>query len=404
MPVSFKTRKVGTVTVDPGYLTILEPADAHIPEPPPAWQTSGRRSVLAEWLTKPTNPLTPRVIVNRLWQHHFGRGLVATPSDFGRLGEKPSHPELLDWLTTQFVAGGWRMKPLHKLIVMSATYRQTAHFAPPQAAVLKDPDNRLLWRFNPLRLDAEQARDAILAASGELKLDMGGPSVAATLPRRSIYTKKIRNTQDDFLRSLDAPAGFQSMPERQPTTTATQSLLLVNGDWPLDRARAMAAHLFKMPQHDDPALVHNAYLSTLARAPAATETQSRHRIPPNPACAAGAKNRPHRYPHRYLADASVLFGTDSAARTHQAMLFKPSSSIEKLRVPVPAAQTEPNTVTIESVVVLDSLYPDAAVRTIASCWNNGKTEPGWSFGITHCQVRLQAQQPDRAILRRRFPV
>lgn len=395
MPVSFKTRKTGNVSVSPGYLTILNPEDAQIPPPPPGSATSGRRTVLADWLTRPTNPLTTRVIVNRIWQHHFGKGIVATPSDFGRLGEKPTHPELLDWLTDQFVQGGWRMKPLHKMIVMSATYRQTAHFTPPQAALLKDPDNRFLWRFNPLRLDAEQARDAVLAASGELKFDMGGEGVPASLPRRSVYTKKIRNTQDDFLRSLDAPSGFQSMPERQPTTTATQSLLLVNGDWPLDRARAMATHLSKLPQHDDSALVHNAYLSTLARAPAATETkaaigflqtqraQLRKESPPPP---------PAQTP---FADASVLFGTDSAARTHQAMLFKPSSSIEKLRVPVPAAQTEPNTFTIESVVVLDSLYPDAAVRTIASRWNNGKTEPGWSFGITSAK---SAYKPNNLIV------
>jgi len=395
MPVSFKTRKVGTVTVDPGYLTILEPADAHIPEPPPAWQTSGRRSVLAEWLTKPTNPLTPRVIVNRLWQHHFGRGLVATPSDFGRLGEKPSHPELLDWLTTQFVAGGWRMKPLHKLIVMSATYRQTAHFAPPQAALVKDPDNRLLWRFNPLRLDAEQARDAILAASGELKLDMGGPSVAAALPRRSIYTKKIRNTQDDFLRSLDAPAGFQSMPERQPTTTATQSLLLVNGDWPLDRARAMAAHLVKMPQHDDPALVRNAYLSTLARPPRPDEakaaiqflqqqrSQLRSEAPPPP---------PVENP---IADATQIFGEGSSAKTSHALILKPGTPAEKLRVPQPVGRTEPPTFSIEAVVQLDTLYPDSSVRTIAARWNNAKTEPGWSFGVTSTK---SAYKPNNLII------
>jgi hypothetical protein len=381
LPVTFKTRKVGAVTVKPGFLTILDPSDASIPAPPPDAQTSGRRTVLANWLARPENPLTTRVIVNRLWQHHFGRGIVGTTSDFGRLGDKPSHPELLDWLTSEFLKGGWHMKPLHKLILMSATYRQTAHVQPPKEVLLKDPDNRLLWRFNPLRLDAEQARDAVLAASGELKPDMGGEGVPPTTPRRTIYTKKIRNTQDDFLRSLDAPAGFQSIAERQSTTTATQSLLLINGDWPLDRSRAMAGSLLKGKPKDDAALVQQAYLKAYSREPSRAEAEAaidflktqraqlrRESPPPPPAVAP-------------LADATKLFGPYNASKTARVLVMKPGTSNEKLRVNLEGAP-EPDAFAIEAVVKLDSLYPDASVRTIAARWNNAKTEPGWSLGVT----------------------
>lgn len=406
VPASFKTRKIGSVTVNPGFLTILDPGDTVIPSPPPGSQTSGRRTVLANWLARPDNPLTTRVIVNRIWQHHFGRGIVGTASDFGRLGEKPTHPELLDWLTSEFVKDGWRMKALHKMILMSETYRQTSRMYDSRFTIddlgagksvgetqirnhkskiinplVVDPENRLLWRFPPLRLDAEQARDAVLAASGELKPDMGGEGVPAVEPRRSIYTKKIRNTQDDFLRSLDAPAGFQSIAERQATTTATQSLLLINGDWPIDRARAMAAGLIKSKPRDDVALVRLAWLRAYSRDPSAAELQSaveflnaqraqlRREAPPPPPVMAP------------LADAARFFGPANASKTAKTLLMKPGAANEKLRVNL-EGRIEPETFAIEAVVHLESLYPDASVRTIAARWNNAKTEPGWSFGVT----------------------
>src|SRR5262249_25440331 len=161
---------------------------------------------------RPDHPLTTRVIVNRIWQYHFGRGLVATASDFGRLGEKPSHPELLDWLAVRFVKEGWSFKALHRLILTSATYRHAAVAPVPAEALRKDPENRLLWRAQTRRLDAEQIRDAILAATGELDLRGGGPSVEAAKPRRTIYTKVIRNTRDPLLDVFDAPEGFNSTP------------------------------------------------------------------------------------------------------------------------------------------------------------------------------------------------
>ena len=393
-PTQFKTRKTGVVSANPGFLTILDPGDAVIPAPKPGSATSGRRTVLANWLASPKNPLTPRVIANRIWQHHFGRGIAGTASDFGRLGEKPVHPELLDWLASELVKGGWKMKPLHKMIVMSATYRQTARMqeygvrtpgapAPPATKdpLIIDPENRLLWRFSPRRLDAEQARDAVLAASGELKTDIGGESVAPAEPRRTIYTRKIRNTQDDFLRSLDAPAGFQSIAERQATTTATQSLLLINGDWPLDRARAMATRLAKAHPKDDIALVREAYLRSCARLPSGQEeqvalrfvnmqrAQLRKELPPEP---------PAGTP---LASADTYFGAASASKTAKTLVMKPGTLSEKLRVNAPGG-LEPSEFSVEAVVYLDSLYPDASVRTIAARWNNDKTQPGWAFGVT----------------------
>lgn len=394
LPATFKTRKVGSVTVNPGFITILDPTETMPPVPPPGALTSGRRTVLANWLARPDNPLTTRVMVNRIWQHHFGRGIVGTASDFGRLGDKPTHPELLDWLTSEFIKGGWHMKPLHKMILMSQTYRQTARIQPSKESQLKDPDNRLLWRFSPHRLDAEQARDAVLAASGELKPDMGGEGVPASTPKRSIYTKKIRNTQDDFLRSLDAPAGFQSIAERQSTTTATQSLLLINGDWPLDRSRAMAANLLKSKPKDDTVLVQQAYLKTYSRDPSKKEAEAAVDFLRTQRSQLRRETMPPQATASPLADASKVFGPANASKTTKTLMMKPGTVNEKLRVNLQGA-VEPNSFAIEAVVKLDSVYPDASVRTIASRWNNAKTEPGWCFGVTSAK---SAFKPNNLIL------
>ena len=190
------------------------------------------------------------MIVNRVWQHHFGRGLVGTPSDFGRLGEAPTHPELLDWLAAEFVAHGWRLKPLHRLILTSAAYRQSAQRSEQDviAAQRIDLENRLLWKRTRERLDAEEIRDAMLAASGELAPTFGGPAGATAEPRRTIDTRVIRNTRDALLDAFDAPDGNSTVPHRDTTTTATQALLLINGDWALSRAKALAARV----QHVEP--------------------------------------------------------------------------------------------------------------------------------------------------------
>lgn len=398
---TFITRKNGKQEAAPGFLTILDERDAIIPARESDATTSGRRTVLADWLARPDNPLTTRVIVNRVWQHHFGKGISGSASDFGRLGEKPTHPELLDWLAAGFVQNGWSLKWLHKQIVMSATYRQTSRMERRAELVhgedpvlLKDPENRLLWRFAPRRLDAEQARDAALFASGELDLGMGGEGVEPAKPRRSIYTRKIRNTQDAFLASLDAPAGFQSIAERQATTTATQSLLMINGDWPLDRARAMAVKLISKTPSKDEDLVTKAFEYAYARRPTSEELQGavaflktqrvqlQKEAPPAPVAASP------------LADAKRYFGDTGPSKTAKTLLLKPGTTAEKLKVPA-SGRLEPENFTIEAVVYLDSLYPDASVRTIVSRWGNGKTEAGWSFGVTS---EKSAHKPNNLIL------
>ena len=260
-PNPLKTRK-GEMDIAPGFLTLLAPDE---PQIAPLGNSTGRRTALANWITRPDNQLTTRTIVNRVWHYHFGRGIVATPNDLGKLGELPSHPELLDWLARRFVAGGWSVKKLHREILISATYRQTAHRAVPDVAAKIDPGNKFLWRFNPRRLDAEQARDAMLLASGELDLDTGGPSVDANATRRSIFTMKKRNSQNELLRSLDAPAGFSSTSERQSTTTPTQALLLVNGEWALARAHKLAARANS---------IEEAWQLALGRPPTAGESDT----------------------------------------------------------------------------------------------------------------------------------
>jgi len=234
--------------IEPGFLSVLDPAPARIEPAPGAARSTGRRLALARWLTRPDNPLSTRVIVNRVWQYHFGRGLVGTPSDFGRLGELPSHAELLDWLAGELVARGWHVKSLHRLILTSATYRQAAERNPRELAAAQrvDPENRLLWKRTVHRLDAEEIRDAMLATSAELEPLVGGPSARTSEPRRTIDTRTIRNTRDAILDAFDAPDGNITTPRRNTTTTATQALLLINGAWTLARAEALAARLERL--------------------------------------------------------------------------------------------------------------------------------------------------------------
>ncbi|CAA9427417.1 MAG: hypothetical protein AVDCRST_MAG64-3264, partial [uncultured Phycisphaerae bacterium] len=240
----------------PGYPVVLEQLGLPTPPVTPTADSTGRRTALANWVTNPANPLTTRVITNRLWQWHFGHGLVRTSSDYGVLGEKPSHPELLDHLTARFLADGWSMKSMHRLIMASATYRQSAVRPVPDVAQLKDPENRWLWRQNGRRLDAEQIRDAMLAASGELELDqVGGPSAEYTATKRSVFTKLVRNIRDPLLDAFDLPESYGSTAGRNATTTATQSLMLINGDWPLKRAAAFAERATREAGSADPAAV-----------------------------------------------------------------------------------------------------------------------------------------------------
>ncbi len=200
----------------------------------------GRRQTLAAWLGDAANPLPLRVIVNRVWQWRFGRGLVPTPNDFGRLGQRPSHPELLEWLTGRFIEDGFRLKRLHKQLVMSATWRQSASHPEAELAQQQDPADELLWRSRVHRLRAEEIRDAMLAACGRLDTKIGGPSVEATEPRRSLYVKSYRNRNDTLLHQFDMANGLERVSVRNTTTTPTQALAMFNGDEVLARARELA--------------------------------------------------------------------------------------------------------------------------------------------------------------------
>jgi hypothetical protein len=243
--------------VQPGFLTILDPAPAKI-VPPEGMASTGRRTALAKWLTDPENPLPARVMVNRIWHYHFGKGIAGTPSDFGLMGERPTHPELLDWLTGEFVRRGWSMKQMHRLIMTSAVYREASDSRQDAAEV--DADNRLLWAFPRQRMDAETIRDSALLVAGLLNPKAGGPSVYPELPtgmgalrggwklsnpeernRRSVYVFVKRNARYPMLEAFDMPDTHESCSRRDITTTAPQALTMLNDKVTLDWAQAFAA-------------------------------------------------------------------------------------------------------------------------------------------------------------------
>ncbi len=259
---------------------------------------TGRRAALAKWLADPGNPMTGRVVVNRLWQYHFGRGIVATSSDFGVRGEPPSHPELLDWLASEMAAGGWRLKPLHRLMVTSATYRQSNQADAKLAA--DDPENTLLGRMNRRRLDAEGVRDAMLAVSGELNPRMGGPGVIAPLEkevkdlifteaevvdlwpvdrdptehaRRSLYLFRKRNVRYPLFDAFDSPDTQSACPRRATSTHALQALTLLNSDLAMGRARVLAGRILRDGGVAVDDRIRRAYQIVLAREPKPFETE-----------------------------------------------------------------------------------------------------------------------------------
>jgi len=246
------------------------------------------RTALAHWIASTENPLTARVMVNRIWQHHFGRGLVSTPSDFGTRGAVPTHPELLDWLAREFVARAWSVKAMHKLILLSSTYQQSSHAS--SETLARDPDNRLFSRQNRRRLEGEAVRDSLLAISGRLNRHKGGPGVSPPIPadlarsskswttstdlahhtRRSIYILARRNLRFPFLEVFDAPDSNLSCPERGSSTTAPQALTLLNSDEAMEAARAAARRLL----HEAPTAetrVALAFRLVLGRRPTAQE-------------------------------------------------------------------------------------------------------------------------------------
>ncbi len=246
-----------------------------------------RRRVLADWIADAKNPLTARVMVNRIWQGHFGTGLVETPSDFGRNGMKPTHPELLDWLAQEFMRSGWSVKQMHKRIVLSATYRQSArHNA---AAAGKDADVRLLWRYPSRRLDAESIRDSMLAVSGRLNVKMHGRGfdlfdkrggLSGFTPvesfrgdglRRMIYAHKVRREREAVFGVFDCPDAGQSTARRRESTTPLQALNLFNSRFTLDESQAFADHVVKQVGDEPAKQVRRAYQQALGREPTKAE-------------------------------------------------------------------------------------------------------------------------------------
>ncbi len=243
-----------------------------------------RRRALADWIASPENPLTARVIVNRLWQGHFGRGLVETANDFGRSGSEPTHPELLDWLAAEFIRSGWSIKHLHQLIVLSATYRQSSHgHGDASVAERQDTDVELLWRFPSRRLEAEAIRDSMLAVSGQLDLHMNGrgfdlfdkrggltgftpiESFEGEGLRRMIYAHKVRRERDGVFGAFDCPDAGQSTPRRRESTTPIQALNLFNSRFTLDRADALAARVKSEAGDDVTRQIRRVYQLALSR-------------------------------------------------------------------------------------------------------------------------------------------
>jgi cytochrome c553 len=277
---------------EPEFPVILGGSKPVIPPPRPGAKTSGRRLVLADWIVSPHNPLTARVMANRIWQYHFGRGIVRSPNNFGLQGDKPTHPELLDWLASEFVAGGWRMKSLHRLIMMSNAYRQSSRGN--SQALKTDPANDWFWRFDMRRLSAEEIRDSILAVSGNLNLKMYGPGVYVDIPkevmagqskpgygwgksppeeqaRRSIYIHVKRSLLTPILESFDVAETDRSSPVRFATTQPTQALGMLNSDFLNKQAALLAKRLRHEAGDEVTKQVQLALNLITGRPPTATE-------------------------------------------------------------------------------------------------------------------------------------
>jgi len=262
--------------------TVIERADG---------KTSGRRLALAQWLTSPDNPLTARVMVNRIWHHHFGRGIVATLDNFGSVGDRPSHPELLDWLAIEFADRGYSVKQMHRLLMTSNAYRMAS--ATGSASGANDPENRFLWHFRARRLEAEIVRDAIMSTSGAIDLSFGGPPVFPFVPeevlrsqahgtwrnqpdgpevwRRSVYVYRRRSLGFPFFDTFDLPDQNVTAAARDVSTVPTQALTLLNNPFVLRQAQLFASRLEQMSPNDPTRQIELAYRIALTRPPTAKE-------------------------------------------------------------------------------------------------------------------------------------
>jgi hypothetical protein len=280
--------------VEPGFLTVLATGGERVAHPPARTDhvSSGRRRALAEWIASPENPLTARVLVNRLWYWHFGRGIVPTPGNFGKMGMPPSHPELLDWLATEFVRQGWSIKQMQRLIVTAQTYRSASDFY--NAANLeKDPTDVYLWRYPVRRVEGEVIRDLILSASGQINLEAGGPPFFPATPvrvregyrqgrweltqeepatwRRSIYSYWKRGMKFPMFDVHDQPDQNVTTEKRNVSTVPTQALTLLNNEFTLLQARYLADRVQKEAGEGEEAQVRTLYRIALSREPSANE-------------------------------------------------------------------------------------------------------------------------------------
>ena len=282
--------------VGPGPLSSVPKLDRPFHNAPAEAKTTQRRLQLAQWMVQPENPLTSRVLVNRIWQHHFGEGLVRTPDNFGFNGQPPTHPELLDWLASDLVENGWKMKRIHKLMVMSETYRQSSLHPKQSDYVVHDSPNRYLWRANRARLDAESLRDAVLSTSGQLDLRLGGPSFRAPISdealeglstkgnayqasepsearRRSLYIFNKRGLMVPMMTTFDICDSTMPSGRRESTIVATQALAMLNNGWIHEQSTAFADRVIKSSP-ETTGRINNAWRYSLGRLPSERERTS----------------------------------------------------------------------------------------------------------------------------------
>ena len=278
----------------PGVIAVASWKDWEFQEPPPDAKTTWRRRALASWIASPENPLTARVMVNRIWQNHFGEGLVRTPNNFGKMGEPPTHPELLDWLATEFVRQGWSVKSIHRLIMNSETYQRSSDDLAENLD--KDGENRYLWRMPRRRLESESIRDSIMAISGNLDLKVGGPAVHPYIDpalyqssskrtwvgkpdtdpetwRRSVYVFSKRSIPLPMLDVFDKPDSVSSCARRNRSTIAPQALILMNNSFVLMEAKRLAARLGKEAGTEPQAQVNRGFQLALSRPPTHSELE-----------------------------------------------------------------------------------------------------------------------------------
>ena len=396
LPVAQQVRDVGSgapkttipkkrTECEPAFLTILDESAVKY-YGSPLKETTSRRSALARWLTQESNPLSTRVIVNRIWQYHFGKGLAPHSSDLGRLGGPPSHPELLDWLTRKFLEEGWRFKSLHRLIVTSATYRQSTQHPQEKAMVAIDPANKYYWSAETRRLDAEQIRDSILAVTGQLDLQTGGSGVTPSIPRRSIYLRVMRNSRDPLLDVFDLPRFFVSVPVRDTTTSPVQSLQLFNSQQMLRFADQLSNRAY-----DEVAAVTGKQKQRAALKRVWEIVFGRPVTNDELLMAEEFLNRQTKLlsEQKTTVNLQQVETATMPYRNGQSVVFyanKPSSFYV-----ADQKGLTPENFSIEAFFQIRSVYESGAVRTLVSKWSGKVSEPGWLFGVTGRGSRRKPQ-------------